>query len=81
MIGRPPTGEYLAQKEDFPALSAVTGQPKQLANSDRIVEESNNGAVRSRVISDINSGDNGSKDSRFGLLGLLEVIRMTDKVS
>lgn len=87
-LGRSPQfgGEFVAQKEDFPALSSIAPNPGSLKSGialDSQVDYNNFNEDTSRLMGSLDNNDNGvdlvNKNVRYGLLGLLEAIRMTNK--
>mgnify|MGYP003385712217 CR=1 FL=1 len=79
-------GEFVAQKEDFPALSSIAPNAGQLKSGialDSQLDYNNFNEDTSRLMGSLDSSDNVGVDLvngnvRYGLLGLLEAIRMTD---
>ena len=67
-------GEFVVHKDDFPSLSSVT-----TGNVLNTITPQKRQSIELDSNQILNSTDTVSKDTRYGLLGLLDVIRMTNK--
>jgi len=82
---RPLGGEFTVQKDDFPALTSMSnhggamGQNINMKFKGTGDVDSSGGFGPMGGSYSSSSADTVSKDVRFGLLGLLDVIRMTDR--